>query len=665
MHAFRSFVALTVAIVSLAICGMAAAAQPQKQWSITVSPATFATTTNVPVSITIKNETPNGNSTINSLRLVLPSGYTVNSVGNIGWPATLDLSQPGVIALSNMSPLKPQASFTMTATLNVSTGTGGAGCTATDWSNSRAWTGSSFSGDTFQLIFSTSTGVDPNNALAFQDVVTSVPVGTDSTGSVKATACGGVKSGVNVSVKMTNSSNVVVAGPTTYPTDANGIASWDFPTTTAGTYTITASAAGFPAITTTVVVCGNGLTFSPAPANVQTGTPISTSVLANSCNNVAAGVSITAQATDSSGNPVGSSQTVATNASGLAAFQFPIAALGTYTITASATNYSSISAKATVFAGILNCGQPIAANFINPQNLAPDQPGYAAGSRNRYNKDGVSEECVPVLYTFTNNILNPNASIGDTVNLTWDTTSQPNAVFEYTMNWQTQPVEAGSGLSGWPLTMRPSVAWLNQDGSETTGLSDNPAFVPALACASNSLPAPYGTLTSAIGTSETSITVTGIAANAPVNNPLTNTPYTQPAPGAPAIPAVPFPIVIANSVSGTQSTATERMLVTAAGTPMQNGDGTYTITFTVTRGDAMTTPAPHGATYRVMSTPLPLIPSDDPGNFPAAGIYKPGTQAHMCVASHGFSAFSFEGGTPHVVYKTHVFDIGDGWVRGF
>jgi hypothetical protein len=40
----------------------------------------------------------------------------------------------------------------------------------------------------------------------------------------------------------------------------------------------------------------------------------------------------------------------------------------------------------------------------------------------------------------------------------------------------------------------------------------------------------------------------------------------------------------------------------------------------------------------------------------------PGTQAHMCVAAHGFTSFDFSGGTAHLLYKTHVFDIGDGWV---
>src|SRR6478752_1085574 len=77
-------------------------------------------------------------------------------------------------------------------------------------------------------------------------------------------------------------------------------------------------------------------------------------------------------------------------------------------------------------------------------------------------------------------------------------------------------------------------------------------------------------------------------------------------PISPALPAYPFPIVIADLVGGTQATATERMLVTGDTARSQSG-GIWTMTFTVQRGDGMTTRAAHGSGYRVMSTPLPLI----------------------------------------------------------
>jgi hypothetical protein len=657
----RHLVGLFAAIVSIAFASAAFPAQPTKKWSITVTPANITTAA---VTITIKNETPNGNSSINSFKLVMPAGYTVDTANHPNdavtttYPGVIDLSTPGTIAMSNMSPLKPQQSFDLIAYLNISPNTG---CTPTNWAtSSKAWTGSSFSGDTFLLIFSTATGADPNNTLAFQNVAASVPVGTDITGSVKATSCGGVPNPtVSVKVDLVNSANTVVATASKTTSASTGIAGvYDFPTTLAGSYKLRASATNYTTIETPVTVCGNVLSFNPAPANVKSGDPVSASIQADSCGNLASGVSITAKVKDAGGTVVDSA-TVSSDANGLSSFQFTNLAHGKYTLEGTAANYTPdpLSAPFTVFDGILDCGDPFGSSFVNPDNVAPDQPGYAEGMRNSYNKDGSDKECVPVLYTFTNDI--PSAN---TVNLTWDTASQPNAAFEYTMNWQAQEVETTVttlGDPGWPITLRPSVAWLNADGSETTGLSTNQAWVPGLACLGSKLPAPYGTLVNAVDdqATSTSIKVTGIASN-PAST------YSQPVPGDPAIPAYPFPIVIANTVGGVQTTATERMLVTGD-TSRSSSAGVWTITFTVQRGNGLTTRAAHDAGYRVMSTPLPLIPTNDPTNFPAAGVYVPGTQAHMCIAAHGFTSYDFAGGIAHVLYKTRVFDIGDGWVRGF
>jgi hypothetical protein len=283
---------------------------------------------------------------------------------------------------------------------------------------------------------------------------------------------------------------------------------------------------------------------------------------------------------------------------------------------------------------------------------------------------------VPVLYTFTNNILENNE-----VNLTWDTTSQPNAAFMYQLNWQLRPVKTTGVTAGWTDTPRPDVAWLNADGSLTT-LAGNKAYIPALACISDKLPAPYGTLGADVLPGSTQITVTGIAANPLVMNTNTdpNTPYTAPVPGDPALPALPFPIVIANTVNGVQSTATERMTaLSIQGVPIASGgvNPTFTITFNVRRNTATEgVPAPvsvlpsHVAGTRVMSTPLPIIPNDAQ-TFPAPYVVQ--TQAHMCVADHGFSSYDGASyypatggsliGVSRLLYRTTIFDIGDGWVR--
>jgi hypothetical protein len=336
--------------------------------------------------------------------------------------------------------------------------------------------------------------------------------------------------------------------------------------------------------------------------------------------------------------------------------------LGTYSLKASASKFTDATSNSfKIFDGILDCGQSFASKFTSDSKLADSEPGWDMGTRNAYNKDGVSEECVPVLYTFTNMIL-----ASDTVNLSWDTDAQRNAAFMYQINWGLRPVETAGALAGWTVMPRPQVAWLNVDGSLTT-LSGNPKYVPGLACLSDRLPAPYGVLAADVLPTDTQIQVKGIGAN-PASA------FLVPAPGAPALPATPFPIVIANTAGGAQLLATERMTVTSVGTPVLNGT-TYSTTFTVTRGTAAegdptgTGKAAHtrpaGKDLRVMSTPLPIIPNDAT-SYPAPYVVQ--TQAHMCVADHGFAPYDGLGvggsltGATRLLYRTTIFDIGDGWV---
>jgi hypothetical protein len=338
---------------------------------------------------------------------------------------------------------------------------------------------------------------------------------------------------------------------------------------------------------------------------------------------------------------------------------------GIFTLTASAPAGSgflpAVSDSFKIFAGVLNCGADIAPQFINPPpGIAPGQPGYAQGMRNQYNKDGVKEECVPVLYSFTNTILTD-----DTVHLAWDTASQPNAAFMYQMNWRPRPVVSATG---WPVMPRPMVAWLNADGSDAS-IPGTPKLIPGLACLNGQLPTPYGTLGAQVNPGDATITVTGIKAN--------STAYGSPPAGAPAVPALPFPVVIANTVNGAQSTTTERMTVTgiASMSPASVNPtytGTYTITFNVTRGGDVNggsnANATHAATYRVMSTPLPIIPDDAATFSPPGSPYVVKTQAHMCIAEHGFDSFNMvvdpNTGLPtaQITWFTTAFDIGDGWV---
>ena len=413
------------------------------------------------------------------------------------------------------------------------------------------------------------------------------------------------------------------------------------------------------ATSTTTIACT--LQFVAQPANAEVGTtitsvasdpsgaPVQVQALIGGAVATSFSGQVTLAQSPSSGTLSGGSLSAA---SGVATFSsLSLDTLGTYTLTASATGFTSAVSNAfKIFAGVLDCGDSFASSFANPGNLAADQPGYASGSRSGYNKDGVASECVPVLYTFTNTILTPPY---DQVSLSWDTVSQPNAAFIYTMNWRLRPVITSNPGNlapspiGWTAMPRPGVAWL-------TDASGNPIFIPALACVSGKLPAPYGQLGAAIDQNATSITITGVAGDAVT--------------GAPKVPSTPFPVVIANQVGGLQSTQTERM--TAVGTPTQSpptapGAGPYTLTYTVTRGTAtegFSAKAQHAAGYQVVSTPLPIIPNDAT-TFPAP--YTVQTQAHMCIAEHGFNAFSIGAdGTTQVMYFTTVIDIGDGYVKG-
>src|SRR5207244_6767342 len=88
--------------------------------------------------------------------------------------------------------------------------------------------------------------------------------------------------------------------------------------------------------------------------------------------------------------------------------------------------------------GILGCND----SFTKPasNSIGPNDPGYVTGSRSLFNKDGVSNGtgCVTVFYGFANDIPNNNKG-----HLVWDTASQPNAAFTFTMNFQLRSVTTG------------------------------------------------------------------------------------------------------------------------------------------------------------------------------------------------------------------------------
>jgi len=236
----------------------------------------------------------------------------------------------------------------------------------------------------------------------------------------------------------------------------------------------------------TTIGTDQSLAFTVPPTNTTLGATIPVSIKVSACGAGVAGTPVTitvSNCTTASGCLTGTT-TSSTNASGVASFSPKINQAGTYEMTASASGYPDVKASFTVYDGTLDCGDNVDSSFSNPMNLAPSLPGYSTGVRGAYNKDGT--QCVLVPYTFTNTIL-----ADDTVHLSWDTSVQASPAFMYSLNWRPRSVETTNPIAGWSIAPRPEVSWL-ADGN------GDPVFVPGLACLSGKLPAPYGTLQTAI-----------------------------------------------------------------------------------------------------------------------------------------------------------------------
>jgi len=206
----------------------------------------------------------------------------------------------------------------------------------------------------------------------------------------------------------------------------------------------------------------------------------------------------------------------------------------------------------------------------------------------------------------------------------------------------------GQPLAAWAYNVvstssaPPKLAWLNSDGTKATqAITDKtPAYLDSatipLQCQLTNgqagvLPKPYGVVSNSANSNTTRIKVDTSSPNAVLPT-----------------PAAPFDIVI----------GTERMRVTS----VQNSN------WTVVRATGNTSADSHPTGAKVMSTPLPLLPTTafqatladgtlvNPAPFP----YVTGQQAQMCIAS---------GPTPVVpatnppTWSTTIIDIGDAWVK--
>jgi len=239
----------------------------------------------------------------------------------------------------------------------------------------------------------------------------------------------------------------------------------------------------------------------------------------------------------------------------------------------------------------------------------PGQTSFSDGvvTGIRYpNKDGSA--CVAIGYDFTDLIITNT----NTIHQVWDTNTQPNAVFTYSIPWK--PVWAQP--NGLPKPTQ--VAWIT--------VNNVPQYVDARFCLTPTVPASsLGTLAAAITTTaQTAITVTPSG----------------------SLPATPFPITI----------DTERMQVTSTGTGSN---------WTVTRGTGGTTKTLHSQYYadnvtakKVMTTPLPLDGDGVTGN-----------QMRMCILNQEVTTMTPDNcpspappGPPACLQINQtLLDEGDGW----
>lgn len=234
-----------------------------KQFSLAASPADVGTGP-VPapgMSVRIKNETPNGNSTINSVTVTVPQGFALTAAPTKTYPGNLTWNANS-FTITDMSPLKPGKFFFVSLPGVTATG---ATCGAAAWSGV-AWTGSGLNGNTFAphtasglpAGYAETTNVTGTLSLAFipGSLPTSVVQGGQFTvGVQQVSSCGGTLPPILVTLSgapagsFAGSQLLTSGGVVTLTGTFNAI----------GDVTVTASAPGYASATTSLFeVYANG-----------------------------------------------------------------------------------------------------------------------------------------------------------------------------------------------------------------------------------------------------------------------------------------------------------------------------------------------------------------------------------------------------------------------
>lgn len=513
MNGLRRFAAIFLATVLAVLAPPAGAANPEKIYSINVSPLGAT-----PIAVTIKNETPNGNSTINSFVITAPAGVTITSLGNPAASASANVQLTGgKVYVNSFTGLQAGNKTPKSLTVYVNaTYPNSAACGAAYTWTAAVYTGNSFGQETFGLV----AGVPPTNPTQTANCEYKV---TMSPGSLAA----GIASSLTATIynktaaggpALTTATLAAPAGITPKP---GGLAASSGTASLAGA-TVTVSGASvapggsmtvtIPVDTACAASTGNWSTtasggsgsFSPSTSDPSSlGTAVTgacsmsfqqqpTSVVAG----VAMSPPVIAVVNGATGNPVpwfsgsvwlttGSCSAgiagavpggTATAVGGVATFgSVVLTTPGTTTLTAcsllGSTTLSLSSSAFTVWGGTLGCtaasnkgGNLDPGLDVAYVNVPPDW-GLIRGN----NKDGAA--CVVVPYTFTLD----TASVPQKASFVVPPGTGQAVSAQYIVVWKPIAVLPSTDPNAYWTITRPKLAW-KTDGS------GNPVYIPALSC---------------------------------------------------------------------------------------------------------------------------------------------------------------------------------------
>jgi cell division septation protein DedD len=470
MMGMRRLVGFLMLFALAAIALPALAHYDDERFTFIMAPALSASAP-ASVTATVKN-TVGDDDRIRSFKITAPAGVTVTSATIPGvWASNISIAS-GVVSVRNVNISRGNS---LVATLGVTFPAAGCGTNAYVWGAS-AWENSNYTGDrysmdgmsklntnftgvcTFSLTGDTTVAAGSssapltmtltNNAQASGPAITAITL-TPPAGVTIVSPAGGVITGLNVAGGTSAPINVTVA---TQPScTASGAASWAVASVTPSAFV---QSGANPKTTIAAQACSMSIA-TPTSAAINTDFSVTVGL-----NSGPGGANVTLTST------CGFTGAATTLANGYSAvFTGKVASPGTCTFNATADKGYPAATAVTGFkvfaAGSLSCGDPnvpTAANTIigsASPSLTINDPGFAEGVRGQnINKEGLPG-CVPVNWTFTNNVLgtgtmpdakgNPVPANG--VSFVWDQAAQPNAAYSYTVTWKPEWFGLASGVN--------------------------------------------------------------------------------------------------------------------------------------------------------------------------------------------------------------------------